>query len=57
MFVWKPSKPRRRVQYKFANKDGVEGLAWLSDAVVASGGGDHCVTTWDITADVSVFDT
>ncbi|CAN0179247.1 unnamed protein product [Laminaria digitata] len=57
LFVWKPSKPRRRVQYKFANKDGVEGLAWLSDAVVASAGGDHCVTTWDITGNVSVFDT
>ncbi|CBN79925.1 WD66_PHYPO66 kDa stress protein (p66) [Ectocarpus siliculosus] len=57
VFVWNPAKPRRRVHYTFANKDGVEGLAWLSDGVVASAGGDHCVATWDITKDISVFDT
>lgn len=57
VFVWNPAKPRRRVHYTFANKEGVEGLAWLSDGTVASAGGDHSVATWDITKDVSVFDT
>lgn len=55
VFIWKPTKPRRRVHYTFANKDGVEALGWLSDGVVASAGGDHCVATWDITKDVEVF--
>lgn len=57
VFVWSTATPRRRVQYTFANKDGVEGLAWLSDGVLASAGGDHCVATWDVTKDVGVFDT
>ena len=56
VFVWNTSKPRRRVHYTFANKDGVEGLAWLSDQVVASAGGDHCVALWNVAADVGVFD-
>lgn len=57
VFVWKPSKPRRRVHYPFANKDGVEGLAWVSETELASTGGDHCVTTWDVAQDVGVFDS
>lgn len=56
VFVWKPSKPRRRVQYPFANKDGVGGLAWLSEGELASAGGDHCVTTWNVAQDLGVFD-
>lgn len=56
VFIWSTASPRRRVHYTFANKDGVEGLSWLSDEAVASAGGDHCVATWDITKDVSVFD-
>ena len=57
VFVWSTAKPRRRVHYTFANKDGVEGLAWLSDGVVASAGGDHCVALWNVASDVGVFDT
>lgn len=57
VFIWNPAKPRRRVHYTFANKDGVEGLTWLSEDKLASSGGDHCVATWDISKDVGVFDT
>lgn len=57
VFVWMPSVPRRRIQYTFANKDGVEGLAWLSDGELASAGGDHCVTLWNVAQDVGVFAT
>ncbi|CAM9279760.1 unnamed protein product [Ascophyllum nodosum] len=57
LFVWSPAKPRRRVHYTFANKDGLEGLAWLSDGVVASAGGDHSVATWDVAKDVGIFET
>lgn len=57
VFVWKPTTPRRRVVYNFANKDGVEGLAWLSGTELASAGGDHCVTVWNVGLDVAVFDS
>ncbi|CAM9423674.1 unnamed protein product [Discosporangium mesarthrocarpum] len=56
IFVWSVDKPRRRVHYPFAHKDGVEGLAWLSDGELASAGADHCVSKWQVAKDVGVFD-
>lgn len=57
LFVWSPAKPRRRIHYAFANKDGLQGLTWLSDDVVASAGGDHSVATWNVAKDIGVFET
>ncbi|CAM9151981.1 unnamed protein product [Phaeothamnion confervicola] len=53
IFVWSLDKPRRRIHYPFAHKDGVAGLAWLSEDVLASAGADHCVARWNIAADRS----
>lgn len=57
LFVWSLAKRRRRIHYPFANKDGLQGLAWLSDDVVASAGGDHSVATWNVAKDIGIFET
>jgi WD repeat-containing protein 1 (actin-interacting protein 1) len=49
--VWSLDKPRKRIAYKFAHKDGVSGLCWLDENSLASSGGDHCVARWAVGKD------
>ena len=51
IYVWSLEKPRKRITYKFAHKDGVSGLCWQDDETLASCGGDHSVARWAVGKD------
>lgn len=55
IYVWSLDKPRKRINYKFAHKDGVVGLCWESVDVLASAGGDHSIAKWGVAADKTAF--
>ncbi|KAG5176156.1 66 kDa stress protein [Tribonema minus] len=48
IYVWSIAKPRKRITYKFAHRDGISGLCWVDADTLASAGGDHCVARWDV---------
>lgn len=50
IFVWCLEKRQQGKRIKAANahKDGVNGIAWVEDGKVASGGGDATVKIWDV---------
>ncbi|CAM9845987.1 unnamed protein product, partial [Heterosigma akashiwo] len=53
VFIWSLDKPRKRVQYQFAHKDGVAAVGWLGPGHLVTAGADHCVCHWATEADAA----
>ena len=48
VYVWELASPRKfAAEIKYAHKDGVTCVGWLSDAQLVSGGNDGCVCVWN----------
>jgi WD40 repeat protein len=54
IYLWSLDKISKRIQYQFAHRGGVMGLAFKKDALytLVSAGQDSCIVQWDAAADV-----
>lgn len=46
IYIWTVADTKAKTQLKYAHKDGVTALGWLTDDNIVSAGGDGCVVSW-----------
>jgi WD repeat-containing protein 1 (actin-interacting protein 1) len=49
MYLWNLASPMKKEQVRYVHGGVVKSVAWASDEVVISTGGESSVTTWDLT--------
>jgi len=53
LFIWCLAKKMKRLNYKFANKGGCNGVEWTDEGKVVTCGEDGCIAEWDIANDLN----
>ncbi|GMI03323.1 hypothetical protein TrRE_jg11615 [Triparma retinervis] len=52
LFVWCVGKKMRRLNFKFANKGGCNGVEWTGEGTIVTAGEDGCLAEWNVGEEV-----